>query len=166
MLLDKLCPEPKAKKFCYYHEVLGLVERNEVDAGIILHETRFTFEGKGFKEICDLGDLWEKAFSLPLPLGCIVAKRSLKEGIIDRLTEDLYLSLERAYKDPGAAKGFIIKQSQEKDLDVVQKHIDLYVNDDSLEISDLGLKAFEKLFALQGFTAPKGWYYERHSCFI
>ncbi|MCH1429433.1 MAG: hypothetical protein GWP59_04005 [Chlamydiales bacterium] len=166
MLLDSLCPAPKEKKFCLYHEVLDLVEQEKVDAGIILHETRFTFRGKGFNEICDLGQLWENAFKLPLPLGCIVAKRNLKEGIIDRLTEDLYLSLQQIYKTPEAAKGFIIERSQEKDPSIVQKHIDLYVNEESLEVSDIGLKAFDKLFELQNYSPPKGWYYERHSCFI
>jgi 5,8-dihydroxy-2-naphthoate synthase len=144
-LLGQVAPEPREKHFCLYHEAFPLLERGEVDAAVVIHEQRFTYGNAGFHRIADLGQLW----SGPVPLGCIVAKRSLGEPRLRLLTEILRSSLAHARENPEASRSFVLEQSQDKDPAVVDQHIALYVNDETFQLSQRGEAAAQKLLGLE-----------------
>ena len=151
LLLQLLMPNPKKVIFCTYEQVVPMLASGEVDAGLIIHETRFTFEKMGFKQIVDLGEFWERKYNLLLPLGGIVAKRELGEEVLEEITNAIQASLNWAWEIQGKDKAFldyVLQHSQEKEPKVVQQHIDLYVNQESLALSDCGVKSIEKLLSL------------------
>ena len=143
LLLDKLAPPPQAKHYCLYNEVAGLIENEVVDCGVIIHESRFTFASLGFQEIVDLGELWHARFQLPLPLGCLAIRRDYpdKEEVVDTLRK----SLRYARAHPHESRDFILHHSQEKDSEVVYRHIETYVNEETECLSIKGLEAIENL---------------------
>lgn len=159
-LLNTLCPPVAKKSFCVYHEVLDKVLKKQVDAGLIIHETRFTFSKQNAVELLDLGKLWEERFKLPLPLGAIAAKRSLGDRLLKDICEDLFQSLCYSQQHPQKSQDFVLTHSIEKNLHAVESHIALYVNQDSTELSDLGKKALEHFFSLQQANFTQGWLYE------
>lgn len=134
-LVEKLLPPPKEKIFAPYHEVPHLVEQGIADAGVIIHEQRFLLKKYGLCEILDLGTLWEKLFYLPLPLGGIVIHKDLDKDLVDHITTALQSSLIHAWRYPKDSLPFVLANSQEKDLAVVQKHIDLYVTPETYRLS-------------------------------
>lgn len=143
LLLEKLLPSPKEKHFCLYHEVIDLIEKNSVDCGLIIHETRFTYTLRGFYEIIDLGKLWEMRYHLPLPLGGLVIRRDFQDK--ERVVNTLKASLAYAQKYPKASRSFILNHSQEKESDVVERHIATYVNQETESLSIRGMQAIELL---------------------
>jgi len=148
LLQQVLCPNPAKKIFCSYDEIIPLILQGKCDAGIILHETRFTFQHSGLTEITDLGHLFEKNYQLPLPLGGIVAKRNLGNTLLQEISTCLKKSLTIAKQDPTLSKEYIKNFSIEKDEIVIQKHIDLFVNEETMQLSTLGIKAIDKLLSL------------------
>src|ERR1700722_9571765 len=140
-LLNLLCPKPQEKLFCLYHEIEELLREGVVDAGVIIHETRFTH---GFHEIADLGELWMERYDLPLPLGGIAV---LKTQPIDLITKIVRDSLAYARSHPEAGEAFILKHAQDKNRDVVQRHIDLYVNEETENLSERGREAIALLLS-------------------
>jgi 1,4-dihydroxy-6-naphthoate synthase len=151
-LFNLLCPTPKAKAFCLYNEIEAMLKNREVDAGLIIHETRFTFLQSGFHEVADLGEMWHKRFSLPLPLGVIVAKRSLPQREIIAIEKAMQASLQYAWAHPHEAIPFMQTLSQEIQPDVMQNHVDLYVSKETMLISDTGKHAITTL--LEAGTSP------------
>ncbi len=145
-LLNQLAPSPREKHFCLYHEVLDLIESGEVDCGVIIHETRFTFAQKGFSEVIDLGEEWHRRFELPLPLGGLAVRRDYPYK--NQLLKKLRASLAFAHSSPDASRTFILQHSQEKDPKVVQQHISTYVNTETEYLSPIGIKAIETLTGL------------------
>ncbi|MCH9627978.1 MAG: 1,4-dihydroxy-6-naphtoate synthase [Chlamydiales bacterium] len=145
-LLNKLAPAPQEKHFCLYHEVMDLIERDVVECGVIIHETRFTFAQKGFSEVIDLGEEWHRRFELPLPLGGLAVRRDYPYK--EQLLKKLRASLAFAQSTPDASRSFILQHSQEKDPQVVEKHIATYVNAETEDLSPLGIKAIETLTGL------------------
>jgi 1,4-dihydroxy-6-naphthoate synthase len=119
------------------------VLNHEVDAGVIIHENRFTYEAKGLKKICDLGELWEEETGYPSPLGGIVIKKSLPENIKDAVDQLIRKSIEYAFSNPQSGKEYIKATSQEMEDDVIQKHITTYVNNYSIDLGNEGHKAVE-----------------------
>lgn len=146
LLLQLLCDIPFQPVFCAYHKIAELIEKREVEAGLIIHETRFTFAKLGFAEIGDLGQLWHARYALPLPLGGIVAKRELGINVLAKIMHCLAQSLEYAKNHPQQSTAFILKHSQEKHADIVQEHINLYINAETAKLSTEGRKAIETLF--------------------
>lgn len=134
--------------FCPYEKINSLIKKGIADCGLIIHETRFTFRSEGFFEIADLGALWEKQVSLPLPLGCIVAKRSLGNKALETLTGAIHSSLDYGWKNRSSSYDYILNHSQEKNIDVIEKHINLYVNKESSQLSDIGIQAIDMLLCL------------------
>ncbi len=145
LLRHLFTPDPKKEVFPLYHEIVPLLHRGEIDAGLIIHETRFTLEKEGLVEIADLGELWHLETGLPLPLGCIVGKKSLGEKILDQVTQDIQKSLRHAWDYPLLSQEYIRKHSIEKDQKVIDGHIDLYVNQQSFQLDDMSLKAIDLL---------------------
>jgi len=129
-----------------FHEIMGAVKEGKVDAGLIIHEGRFTYPSYGLKKIIDLGEWWEKETGLPIPLGCIIAKRSLGNDIISKAERLIRESVLYAISRPEMLGVKYIKEhSQELDDSVIAEHINLYVNDYSIDIGDEGIRAVRKL---------------------
>ncbi len=105
----------------------------EVDCGVLIHEGRFTYEQKGLSRLADLGEVWEERMHGPLPLGAIAIRRSLGVDAARRVEEEIRSSLRRAWANPADCVDFVRRNAQEMSPAVMQSHIDLYVNDYSLD---------------------------------
>ncbi len=129
-----------------YDEIMPAVARAEVDAGLIIHESRFTYSKYGLKKYLDLGEWWEEKTGLLLPLGGIVAKRKLPDELLYKLEEALRESLQYSYEHSKEVEPYIAKHAQEMSAEVRQKHIDLYVNNYSFDVGDIGERSVIELF--------------------
>jgi 1,4-dihydroxy-6-naphthoate synthase len=130
-----------------FHKIMDAVAKEEIDAGIIIHESRFTYPSYGLKQIMDLGEWWEKDTGLPIPLGCIIAKRSLGDALKSRIDRTIRQSVEYALSKRDEPTTYIKDHSQELSDDVINKHIDLYVNNFSIDIGQEGEKAVSELIS-------------------
>jgi 1,4-dihydroxy-6-naphthoate synthase len=128
-----------------FDQIMKALQRGEADAGVIIHESRFTFQDAGFHEVVDLGAWWETDTGLPIPLGGILARRDLGKETIQRVDKAIHASLMHAYKHPQEPKAYIKAHAQELDDKVIDAHIDLYVNDFSLDLGSEGVAAVETL---------------------
>jgi len=137
------------KKVYLFSDIEEAVLSNEVDAGLLIHESRFTYFKKGLKLVADLGDLWERHFQSPIPLGGIVVKRSLPDKFKSGINKLINESVLYALKNPQASEEFVKSHARETEDEVIRKHIDLYVNDFSIELGDEGKKAVH-LFCQKG----------------
>jgi len=131
-----------------FNEIMEAVKSGEVDAGLIIHESRFTYPSYGLKKIIDLGEWWEEETSLPIPLGCIIAKRSMGKDLIKKVDAMIKDSVLYAMSHRDEPVEYIKVHSQELDDSVINQHINLYVNDYSIDIGEDGVKAVEKLFEM------------------
>lgn len=129
-----------------YDQIMPSVERGEVDAGLIIHESRFTYHLHGLQKVLDLGEWWEAQTDLPLPLGAILARRDLGETTIRTLNRAVRESLEYAYAHPEETVAYIKQHAQELQDEVIWAHIHTYVNDFSLDVGREGEQAVSELF--------------------
>lgn len=140
-----------------YDKIMPAVVAGEVDAGLIIHESRFTYQGFGLHELVDLGTWWEQEVGELVPLGAIAARRSLGEETLARLTRGLRASLQYAWEHPEASAEYVAAHAQEMEPNVRQRHIDLYVNRYSLDVGTEGAAAARALLErghLKGLFAP------------
>ncbi|CAH2030177.1 1,4-dihydroxy-6-naphthoate synthase [Trichlorobacter ammonificans] len=128
-----------------FHEIMDAVMTGRVDAGVIIHESRFTYRGFGLHELLDLGSWWEGETGLPIPLGGIVARRSLGGATITVIERALSAAVAYARDNPAAAARYIREHAQEMSPEVCAAHIGLYVNDFSKELGDEGERAIAEL---------------------
>lgn len=145
-LLGLAFPEALNKQELVFSDIENAVLDGRVDIGLIIHENRFTYQDKGLKKIIDLGDFWEKETGLAIPLGGIVANRSLPEDVQHKINRVLRRSVEFAFSNPKSGLEYIRSHAQEMSEEVMYKHIDLYVNKYSVELGDEGKKAIKLLF--------------------
>jgi 1,4-dihydroxy-6-naphthoate synthase len=129
-----------------FDRIVEAVATREVAAGLIIHETRFTYQLRRLVALVDLGGWWEDRTSRPIPLGGIIARRSLGEATIRSLDEMIKRSVIHARRDPEASRDFVRGHAQELSDEVIRKHIDLYVNDFSVDLGGEGRKAVKTLF--------------------
>ncbi|HID27422.1 MAG TPA: 1,4-dihydroxy-6-naphthoate synthase [Methanosarcinales archaeon] len=146
LLLQLMTQKIKNVVVMQFDKIIDAVFKEKVDAGLIIHESRFTYQNYGLKKIIDLGDWWEKETGLPIPLGGIIIKRSLGSDIIKKVDNAIHRSIEYAYANPEETKDYIKAHAQELDSDVIQQHICLYVNDYSLDLGEDGIFAVQYLF--------------------
>jgi len=134
-----------------FHEIMPGVAAGKWDAGLVIHEARFTYPRFGLTALVDLGDWWEKDTGLPIPLGAILAKK----GVVDpaEAAEWIRTSVSMAWANPAASRSFVLENAQEMEDDVVQQHIDLYVNEFTLDLGEDGIAAAD---ALLGRAAAAG----------
>jgi 1,4-dihydroxy-6-naphthoate synthase len=130
-----------------FHEIMTAVARGEVDAGVIIHESRFTYAAHNLVQVLDLGAWWEAETGLPIPLGGILAKRSLGAELIGRIEAALRRSVEYAFSRPEEPRAYIRAHAQEMEDEVINRHIGLYVNEFSLDLGPEGVQAVETLLA-------------------
>jgi 1,4-dihydroxy-6-naphthoate synthase len=146
-LLGLAFPRAQNKMELVFSAIEGALLDEQVDAGLIIHENRFTYQSKGLKKIVDLGEYWEEETSAPIPLGGIVVKRSLSDEIKARVNRVLRRSVEYAFAHRTASLDYVRAHAQEMDEDVMYRHIDLYVNEYSVDLGAEGRRAVELLFA-------------------
>jgi 1,4-dihydroxy-6-naphthoate synthase len=145
-LLSLAFPEAKNKVEMVFSEIEQAVLDGKVDAGLIIHESRFTYADKGLKKIMDLGEYWESLIHAPIPLGGIVARRSFDEALLQKINRCIKRSVEYAFSNRNDVMPYVKKHAQEMDEQVMQKHIDLYVNEFSVDLGEKGKEAVELLF--------------------
>lgn len=146
MLFSLAFPDVKNKVFKVFNEIEAAVLNEEVDAGVIIHENRFTYQDKGLHKLVDLGDYWEMKTQLPIPLGGIIAKRSLDQKIVIEIDKLIQQSVEYAFRHNYEQLSDYVKlHAQEMSERVMRQHIDLYVNNFSVALGEDGRKAVEKL---------------------
>lgn len=112
-----------------FHEIMPAVRDGRVDAGLVIHEARFTYQGYGLHCLADMGEHWEDVTGLPIPLGAIVARRSLGAPELRRLAESIRTSVRMAWDDPEASRPYVREHAQEMNPAVADQHIGLYVNE-------------------------------------
>ena len=146
LLLKLSQPDDVALLTLRYDRIMPAVAAGEVDAGLIIHESRFTYPAYGLVKHLDLGAWWEGETGLPLPLGGIMAKRSLGDAKLKELEAAVRESLRYAYAHRAEAQPYIAAHAQEMDEGVMQQHIDLYVNELSFDVGDTGQRAVAELY--------------------
>jgi 1,4-dihydroxy-6-naphthoate synthase len=129
-----------------FNEIVGSVKNGDVDAGLIIHESRFTYKREGLARVIDLGEWWERETGSLIPLGAILAKREMGKDMITRIDGLIRRSIEFAFSNRTEPLAYIKRYSQEMEDDVVTSHIGLYVNNYSLDIGDEGTRAVGELF--------------------
>ncbi len=145
LLLRLAAPELGEVVELRYDRVLAAVVAGEVDAGLIIHESRFTYAELGLVEVADLGAWWEGETGLPVPLAGIFARGDLAPELVDAAELAVRASVEYAFARPEASRDYVRSLAQELSDDVCAAHIALYVNEHSIDIGDEGLGAVERL---------------------
>lgn len=145
LLFAMAYPHHTHKKFMVFNEIEDAVLNKMVDAGVIIHENRFTYQQRGLKKIIDLGEYWEEKLKIPIPLGGIVAHKRVEESILSTVDELIKKSIEFAFANYPSITDYVKQHAQEMDESIMKQHIDLYVNNYSLDIGNDGKKAVEKL---------------------
>ena len=128
-----------------YDKILRAVEAGDVDAGLIIHESRFTYADHGLVKVADLGEWWEGETGLPVPLAGICARNDLDAELVAQAERALRASVQYAFNHPGASRAYVRANSQEVSDEVCDAHIKLYVNEHSLDVGDDGLRAIARL---------------------
>lgn len=139
-------PNAKQKTELIFSGIEQAVLSGEADAGLIIHENRFTYAQKGLKKIIDLGEYWEQTTGAPIPLGGIVVRRDLPEDVKHTINRVLRRSVEYAFAHPDASMPYVRAHAQEMEEAVMKQHIALYVNDFSVDLGAEGRRAVELLF--------------------
>ncbi len=152
MLLRMYEPECTDLLPMRFDQIMAALARDEVDCGVIIHESRFTYQEQGFVALQDLGEWWEKSSGCPIPLGGIVARRSLGIDLLKKLNDAIRQSVRMAFDHPDRATEYIRTHAQELDEQVIHDHIDLYVNKFSLGLGREGRHAVE-MFLTRGHEA-------------
>jgi 1,4-dihydroxy-6-naphthoate synthase len=145
LLFTQAFPDAHNKQFMIFHQIEDAVLSGEVDAGVIIHENRFTYQQRGLVKLIDLGDFWEKQTGVPIPLGGIVAKRSLSADVAKKVDTLIRKSVEYAFSNYPLITDYVKQHSQEMEESVMKQHIDLYVNDFSIDLGEDGKKSVQTL---------------------
>ncbi|RKP46723.1 1,4-dihydroxy-6-naphthoate synthase [Cohnella endophytica] len=125
-----------------FHEIMPAVRDGLIDAGLVIHEARFTYGNYGLAQVVDLGSWWESDTGLPIPLGAIIARRSLD---LEQIRGWIQASVHYAWEHPDASREYVMAHAQEMDAGVAQSHIDLYVNEFTADLGDDGFAAVSTL---------------------
>ncbi|GAA2805500.1 1,4-dihydroxy-6-naphthoate synthase [Kitasatospora paracochleata] len=140
-----------------FHEIMPAVRDGKVDAGLVIHEARFTYQRYGLHRLADMGEAWEAQTGLPIPLGAIVAKRSLGAARLRELADTIRGSVRAAWADPAASREYVLAHAQEMDPAVADQHIGLYVNEFTEDLGEEGYAAVRGLLtraAEEGLVPP------------
>ena len=146
LLFSMAWPNAVRKTEYLFSDIEDAILSDKVDAGLIIHETRFTYMKKGLVKIADMGEYWERLSGLPIPLGTIVINRTIDEETALKVNRLIRRSLEYAYRDSLASYDFVAGNAKEMDSDVMNNHIKLFVNDFTLSLGNTGRKAIDFLF--------------------
>ncbi|MBS1647394.1 MAG: 1,4-dihydroxy-6-naphthoate synthase [Bacteroidetes bacterium] len=145
-LLSLAYPKLSNKIEMVFSDIENAVLNQQVDAGLIIHENRFTYQQKGLEKIMDLGQWWENRSQSPIPLGGIVVKRNIPIETQKHINQLMKESVEYAFSHANDVMPFVKKHAQAMDETVMKQHIDLYVNAYSVDLKAEGKKAVTQLF--------------------
>jgi 1,4-dihydroxy-6-naphthoate synthase len=145
-LLGLAFPDARDRTPLVFSDIEGALLDGRFDAGVIIHENRFTYEAKGLHKIVDLGEFWEQETGTPIPLGAIVVRRSLPDEVKQRVNRVVRRSVEYAFAHRDASLPYVRAHAQEMSEEVMYKHIDLYVNAFSVDLGAEGTRAVTTLF--------------------
>ena len=148
-LLALLYPVAANKRAYLFSDIADAVMSDECDAGVLIHEGRFTYRDKGLRLIADLGEEWEKRTALPLPLGAIAVSRRLDTDTRRTIDRVLRRSIAFAFENPAASAGFVRQYARELSEEVTRRHIELFVNAYSLDLGEEGRQAVVRLLELE-----------------
>jgi 1,4-dihydroxy-6-naphthoate synthase len=151
LLFSLAYPKAKNKIFLRYNEIENFVLEGK-GLGVIIHENRFTYESKGLTKIIDLGDYWEKETGSAIPLGGIVINRNIDNSLQLKIDSLIRKSIEYAFSNYPELNDYIRTHSQEMSEEVMRKHINLYVNDYSIDLEEEGKSAIQKLLDVYSLT--------------
>lgn len=146
LLLSLAYPLAKNKEELVFSEIEDAVLNGKYDAGLIIHESRFTYQQKGLLKLADLGDWWEQNMHAAIPLGGIVIKRSFDPELCSLVDDVIQRSLAYSWNNYPELSGFVTTNAQEMDEDVMRKHIKLYVNEYTDDLGIEGRQAINTLF--------------------
>jgi len=147
-LLSIAYPEATNKVEMLFSDIENAVLNGDVDAGLIIHENRFTYQDKGLAKIIDLGEYWQNTTGHLIPLGGIIIKRDLPKKIIQKVNRILRKSIEYTFKNPKSPLNYMKENAQEMDKKIMMQHVNLYVNKYSLDLGVEGKEAITKMFNL------------------
>ena len=128
-----------------FSQVMEAVAAGRVEAGLLIHEGRFTYQRRGLRQLADLGQWWEQDSGLPIPLGCIAARRDMGREAALAWQQALAASVAHAQTHPRDSQQYVLAHAQEMEPEVVEQHIGLYVNDFSRDLGEEGLAAVDEL---------------------
>ena len=167
MLFSLAYPKAQHKKFIIFSDIEEAVLTGKADLGVIIHENRFTYQQKGLKKVIDLGEYWEQQTQYPIPLGGIVMKRAFSNEFQKRVDGLIRESVKYAFSNYPILTDYVKQHSQEMEEKVMRQHIDLYVNDYSIDLGEAGKKAVKKLLSVYqqlnfatASTAPENLFVE------
>ena len=152
LLLGISNPEYINKFEVIFSEIENEILMGNFDAGLIIHENRFTYQQKGLVSEHDLGEFWHEKTGLPLPLGAIVVKRLLHSNLQNKVNRILKKSVEYAFENPESSLEFVRHHAQEMDLHIINEHINLYVNNYTISLGEEGRQAVQLLFKYVGVS--------------
>lgn len=153
LLLSVAFPEATKRKEYLFSDIEEAVLSGEVDAGVIIHENRFTYGQRGLRKVMDLGEYWEKRTGSPIPLGGIVVNRNLPTEIQQKMNRVMMRSVNYAFENPQASYAFMKAHAQAMNEEVMRSHVELYVNEFTRKLGTDGRNAIETLYRL---AAEKG----------
>lgn len=128
-----------------FHEIMPAVRAGKVDAGLVIHEARFTYQQYGLRSLADMGEAWERSTGLPIPLGAIIARRSLGAERLGALATAIRASVAHAWAHPEDSREYVLAHAQEMDPAVADQHIALYVNEFTADLGEDGYAAVRAL---------------------
>ncbi|MEI8073570.1 MAG: 1,4-dihydroxy-6-naphthoate synthase [Bacteroidota bacterium] len=145
LLFSLAFPNAKNKKFLVFHEIENAVLNGDADAGVIIHENRFTYQDKGLIKLMDLGAYWEEKLDCPIPLGGIIMQNKFDQSIQLKIESLIKQSVEYAFQHYPQITDYVRSHAQEMSESVMRQHIDLYVNNYSIDLGAEGRKAVNTL---------------------
>ena len=155
LLFSFAFPTAKKKQFLVFNEIENAVLEGKVDAGVIIHENRFTYQDKGLVKLMDLGQHWEEKTGSPIPLGGIVMKKSFDQKLQQQVDKLIKESLEYSFEHYPHISQYVSSHSQEMSEDVMRKHIELYVNNFSLDLGNEGKAAVDTFLKVYNSVRDK-----------
>jgi len=148
LLFTYAYPEATQKSYRVFSEIEDAVLQGEADLGVIIHENRFTYTHRGLHLVKDLGAHWEKQTGCAVPLGCIAIKRSLGEALAEQVTRTLQASLQQAWETWPTLANYVKAHAQEMEETVMRQHIELYVNEHTMELSEADIESIQTLYRI------------------
>ena len=154
LLFSFAYPEAKNKKHMIFSAIEESVLKEQTELGVIIHENRFTYQQKGLHKVTDLGEYWEEKMKAPIPLGGIAVKRSIEKETSLKIDNLIRKSIEFAFSNYPLITDYVKQHSQEMSEDVMRQHIELYVNNFSIDLGNDGKQAIETLYKIAATQLP------------
>ena len=166
LLFSFAYPDTINKVFMRFDKIEDAVLAGKTDLGVIIHENRFTYQQKGLYKVTDLGEYWEEKMKSPIPLGGIATRRSIDTAVSLRIENLIRKSIEFAFKNYPLITDYVKQHSQEMSEEVMRQHIELYVNDFSIDLGKNGRKAIETLYETASAKSPAGFVESSSALFL